>query len=54
MKPNDTPGLRNTIWKMGAFFVAFTKGWGVTIAYLALYILRTFRRVSSGHGFQEF
>jgi hypothetical protein len=44
MKANDTPRLRNVIWKMGggSFFVAFTWGWGTTIAYLALYILRRF------------
>jgi hypothetical protein len=28
MKANDTPGLRNRIWKIGAFFVAFTWEWG--------------------------
>jgi hypothetical protein len=53
MRPNDTPELRNTICKMGAFFVAFTKGFGHNCIFGALYPLRI-STVSSGQGFQDF
>lgn len=44
MKANDTPGLRNMIWKIGGggVFGSIYMGTGPTIAYLALYILRRF------------